>query len=596
MQPSASPLLNDRPQLIPSRVPIAGAAAGWIVAVVMTWFYWPPAWGKHAYPADPGEPGYEGLFVALPAVPLVLMYSIYLIRLELFRRRRKANEASFESAHERWVAQVAAHDRAEYQRVLRARVWFPVSPANGTARLDVFGGTQRGWSAMVTTMCASLLTAGGRALVLDFSKNHVANDLGSHASARGHSVRAFAFSDNTARTDNGAPDTWTPRTGADCLLHGLSGKEVAELVSAAVHSLRESVPNPGIGTRSSGLRSVAAVCAHLEFPLTFARIEAGLGVLRGTYDPHTQDLLSDNEFAHLTTYRHTSGGKRITTDELDLLAELTGLAAGRSSAAEPAAATFAPLWPPAELTIVANEVTDGRRKEFLDLLVFHRLLHDMRLQVTPVSYLGIRATVDPDVIVVAGVAGLGLSDLDALSRQARRLGVRLMLLIEHLREDLRDFLGGSGVTCFMRLADPHEAAIAAEFVGVGFKFVLSELTEQVGTSRGTSADVSDSGGGAVPTLIKNSFDPSPTPTAWGRSVSTGSSSAESKSTGWTARPVHEYRVEPPVVQNLPPTVFVMVESGSRGRRVVVADCDPSTVLRDGVALSPRRPLPNERRH
>ncbi|MFB8005090.1 hypothetical protein [Nocardia sp. NPDC056000] len=551
----------------------------------MTWFCWPPAWGKHVYPPDPGEPNYEGLFVALPAVPLVLMYGIYGIRLMLFRRQRKANKALFESAHQHWVQQVAAHDRAEYQRVLRARVWFPVCPTNGTARLDVFGGTPRGWSAMVTTMCAPLRTTGGRALILDFDNHRIATDLESRTHAGGHSVHAVAFSDTTTRVDNGDVNTRKPHIGEDHLLYGLSGKEVADLVSDAMYSLRGSVPNPGIGTHSASLGLVQAVCERLEAPITFARIDAGLGVLLETYDPQSQNLLSDNEFARLTTHAHTVGGTEMITDELHLLAELTGLATGRSSAAEPADATSATLWPPAGLAIVANEVTDLRRKNFLDLLVFHRLLHDMRLQATPVSYLGNR--VDPDVIVVAGVASLQVSDLDALSSQARRLGVRLVLLIERLREDLRAFLGGpDSVTCFMQLGNPHEAAVAAEFIGAGVTFVLSELTEQVGTSHGTSTGVSHNQSGPAPTQINNLVNPAPAAAGWGSAVPTSYSLRESKDTGRTTSRVHEYLVEPTVMQSLPPTVFVMVESGTQGRRVAVADCDPATVLRDGVALSP----------
>ncbi|MEV6073440.1 hypothetical protein AB0L82_43420 [Nocardia sp. NPDC052001] len=523
--------------------------------------------------------------VALPAVPLVLMYGIYVIRLMLFRRQRKSNRAKFESAHQRWVAQVAAHDRAEYQRVRRARVWFPVCPTNGTARLDVFGGTPRGWSAMVTTMCASLLTAGGRALILDFGNHHTANDLRSHAHAGGHSVQAFAFSDNTTHADHGEANMRTPHSDTDHLLQGLSGEQVAELISDAVHSLRGSVPNSGNDTRSSGVRLIQAVCERLEAPITFARIEAGLGVLLETYDPQSQNLLSDNEFAHLSTLAHTVGETEIVNDELHLLAELTGLATGRSSAVEPE--TFATLWPPAGLAIVANDVADRRRKNFLDLLVFHRLLHDMRLQDTPVSYLGNR--IDPDVIVIAGVASLGVSDLDALSRQAHRLGVRLVLLIEHLREDLRAFLGESdSVTCFMQLNNPHAAAIATEFIGAGITFVLSELTEQVGTSHRTSTGVSHSQSMPAPTLIENLSNLPPTVTGRGSSVSTGYSPGQSRDTSWITSRVHEYLVEPAVMQRLPPTVFVMVESGPRGRRVVVADCDPSAALRDGVALSPRR--------
>jgi hypothetical protein len=55
----------------------------------------------------------------------------------------------------------------------------------------------------------------------------------------------------------------------------------------------------------------------------------------------------------------------------------------------------------------------------------------------------------------------------------------------------------------------------------------------------------------------------------------------------TAARVYEFEVEPTALQGLAPTAFVMVENGMSGRRVVVGDCNPGTVLLDRVADRPR---------
>jgi hypothetical protein len=79
------------------------------------------------------------------------------------------------------------------------------------------------------------------------------------------------------------------------------------------------------------------------------------------------------------------------------------------------------------------------------------------------------------MLVVAGADRIGLAGLESLARQCRRVGVRLVLLLERPRGDLKELLGSSdSATILMRLGNAQDAAAAAEFIGRGHKMVLSQ--------------------------------------------------------------------------------------------------------------------------
>ena len=55
--------------------------------------------------------------------------------------------------------------------------WYAVSLPTAVDRVDLVGGTLSGWSAVVTVVGASRLTAGGELTVVDVSEGAVARDL-----------------------------------------------------------------------------------------------------------------------------------------------------------------------------------------------------------------------------------------------------------------------------------------------------------------------------------------------------------------------------------------------------------------------------------
>jgi hypothetical protein len=74
---------------------------------------------------------------------------------------------------------------------------------------------------------------------------------------------------------------------------------------------------------------------------------------------------------------------------------------------------------------------------------------------------------------------------------------------------------------------------------------------------------------------------------WQETVSR--SVSDSTTDGTVTARVYEFAVEPTTIQSLPPTAFVLVEAGSSGRRVVLADCNPGITLLDRVATTPQVP-------
>jgi hypothetical protein len=220
-----------------------------------------------------------------------------------------------------------------------------------------------------------------------------------------------------------------------------------------------------------------------------------------------------------------------------------------------------------------------------------------------------RETTGREVIVVAGADQIALEALEAMARQARRAGIQLVFLVHHLRDDMQKLLGGSGsISLLMRMGNGDEAATAAEFVGRGFKFVLSQLTEEMGktftdgtsSTDGGSSSTSRTRGYSYGGNSSHSFGgdgkgSSSSGSSWNRNFSTSTSreqnwsdtksqsEATSRSEGQTMARVYEFQIEPTALQSLAPTAFVLVEAAPGGRRVVMGDCNPGIALLDRVA-------------
>ncbi|MFE9577412.1 hypothetical protein ACFYO1_13565 [Nocardia sp. NPDC006044] len=469
---------------------------------------------------------------------------------------RATEVARYEAAQAEWIARVTEHDRREQLRVSSAALWHPLRPARNSARVDVFGGTADGWASLLGTMGASLLASGARMLVLDFTEQRVAVDLATLGHACGHPCSVTILPNNLG------------------LLDGLSPAEIGELVAEAVATLRTADARSA-QTRGLDAELVELVAANLIGPVTFGRIAAGIRLLRSISEAEHETALSSEEIRRVNRLLDAVGSSESAREELRFLGGLLSLL----DEGDTRPTKHSAVWPSAGLRVIATEDTNARRKDVLDRMVVHRVLHGLRcgMHSGPGS-----------VLVVAGADHVGLAAVEALARHARRAGVRLVLLIEHLRGDLTQLLGGSdSASILMRMGNAAQACAAADFVGRGHRFVLSQLSDQIGRSftEGTSDTSGDSltsttteGYSGVSVNVSDSVSRAAT---W--SSTTSWSGSDSTSTGRTYARAYEYTIEPTTFQSLPVTAFILVESGSGVRRVVAGDCNPGIALLDRVA-------------
>jgi hypothetical protein len=501
-----------------------------------------------------------------------------------FRRERDAAYAAYERELAGWRERVARHDEAEQRRHAEALRWYPVTPWSGPERVDVFGGTGDGWASLLATLGCSLLHGGASMLLVDFTEQQVGDGLAEFAARQGRPVHQLTLPSDWSR--------WRP-------MAGLSADEVAELLADVVHSMRAGTAG-GVDGRALDADLLTAVVTRLDAPWTFGRMSGGIRVLRRLHDHASTRTLSTDEVERLTSAIDTVGQTDRVAQELQFLSSvLELLAAEEPDPATPSADSDHDGFTDGGLTILRTTGTHRRRKDVLDRVVFHRVVRALRDRA---GHSG------RDVVVVAGADHLGRDSLEELVRQAERCGVRLVLMLERLRGEVHELLGGRySATVLMRLGNAREAAAAAEFVGRGHTFVLSQLTQQVGAtftegtaatygvsegiSEGTSASFSDGRVGSIAIPFASgsgsvSVSRSRTET-WQDTVNR--SLAESLTAGQTVSRVYEFTVEPTTVQSLPATAFVLVEPGPKGRRVVLGDCNPGIALLDRVATEPRKP-------
>ncbi|GLZ41499.1 hypothetical protein [Actinokineospora sp. NBRC 105648] len=500
---------------------------------------------------------------------------------------REAGHRQFLLAQRQWQAGIGEHDRAEAARRAAALLWHPLDLWSGPSRVDVFGGTGDGWAGLLATLGTSLTGMGAPITVVDFSEQRVAGGLAAFVASRGLPVRHTALPEDAARVS---------------LLAGIDPDEVADLLAQAVHTMRQS---DQVDLRALDTDLIEAVAKRLVRPPTFQRLVAGLEVLRRTYDLAEDGPLDVAEVTKITAYVDTLGQTERVQQELQFLISTLSLLAKDEPVAEDPDTTG--LWHADGLSVITTAHSQHRRKDFLDRVVFHRLLHDVR---------GRRAGADDGVLVVAGADQIGLEGLESFARQCKRVGIRLVLLLERLRGDLKELLGSAdSAAILMRLGNAQDASAAAEFIGRGHKFELSQVTAQFGKSvakgtgrtvgetegtsethgtsstkgrswnQGAGSFLADSFGGSNSFTRNDSVTESRSQT-WQETVN--ETASESVTDGTTHVRVYEFAVEPTTIQSLPTTAFVLVENPPSGRRVVLGDCNPGITLLERVAADPRR--------
>ncbi|MPZ86694.1 MAG: hypothetical protein GEU81_01210 [Nitriliruptorales bacterium] len=481
---------------------------------------------------------------------------------QTYEQRRTRLWAEHLRRVDEWRRQVELQEESELHRLAQAPLWYPLPAQPIGARIDVVGGGGVGWNSLLATFGCSRLSQDAALLVLDFSEYGVADDLAALAGQVGKAVAGIRLPDELDRID---------------LLAGLGGDDVVTLFTDAIHAGRAR-GDDGPDDRAADADLLRTVAGCLQGPASVTRLAAGIRTLLGESDQ--QGVLAPAEVDRLVEEIERAAGTERARERLRLLRISLDLLGG-AAPANPA--TAARLRPAEGVLVVETGGHDSARKELLDRVVVQALLHGLR---------NAPAANWRQTVAVAGADRLGDGALERLARQAERSQVQLLVMFHHLRDIAERFLGaGAGATVVMRLGNGREAATAAEFIGRGHRFELSDLTMQLGQTftdaRGTSAGGSEAsatseanersrttGSGWVPDrrATTSVVVTSSRSADWSQSVN--QAWAESRQGGQTRSRVYEFHVEPTVLQTLPETAFALLGVGG-GRRVVFGDCNPA---------------------
>jgi hypothetical protein len=201
-------------------------------------------------------------------------------------------------------------------------------------------------------------------------------------------------------------------------------------------------------------------------------------------------------------------------------------------------------------------------------------------------------------LVVLGADEMHHRAVERLSTLCDRHGVRLVLFFSHLRAEALRTIGG-GEVALMRLGNHHEANQAAEYIGKGNKFVLSELIRTMGGEN--SHHLADAGGGSEADATQGGmgFGKPGKSRTYQKSVTRTRNWNQTRTavrgTNWSdaasVQRVREYTVEPRVLQDLPEFAMVLVRTEGREAVVQAVEVDPAIVMRPKVSMTPRNPPP-----
>lgn len=484
----------------------------------------------------------------------------------------------YQQEHQAWAMAKWEHQQRQLARLAATPEWAALRPRRPLDRLDVYGGGSYGWEALITGAGASLLASGVQLTIVDLTRDAVAAELTQLAEVRGHATDVLVLPEHAEDLD--LFGDLAPETVRDVLVEALHGDE-----RDASHE-----------ARSMDARIIGALCESLDPPLSLARLCAGLRVLlRQESPPGPDGELTVEEYRRVgalfgETVRRSAEPRMVALESRLHHLRLLGRRAGWRSLGGPGA----------QLRVVAigeggSELVEDVLAHLLLQLLVHTTRRDPEFGGRPATGAAGR------VVMVVGADPLRRRHLERLDQLSRQRGLRLVFMFRHLRDEAVELLGGGGAAMFMRLGNAREAASAAEFIGREHRFVLHQLTRSTGESvtHTLTESVTDTIGSntgqtrtdllrvLLPLPVSNSYTAGKTSSrAWGSSRSRATGTSTSESPG--QQRVHEFAVEPHVLQQLPETAFLFVDhaGGGRGPRATLGDCNPDIVTLPNVSAEP----------
>lgn len=519
-------------------------------------------------------------------------------RVERFRADLERQLFEWQSDHARQVKEWQDR-RYAYENQKR---WYAVPLPGGIDRVDVAGGTLAGWSALLTMAGAYRLAAGGEVTVLDLSGGAVAADLIAAARPAGVNPNTWVLPADLPRLDLSA--SLSPAALADVLALSASA-------AASDDDSSQLAMDNGI---------IERVLDVLGADISMPRVAAGLRSLAQVGDVHEDiaaGLLTEEEASRLSTLYGKGAADRVVLERaLSLEAQVRKLA--------PAATDPRPL-PRSDLRVVAIDRQAGAANSaILGSFTVTALTH-LLAGTSP----GPGAAAWGHTVFVLGAERLRDDVLDRLTDACETSRTGLVLAYRSIPQRVRQRIGrGNSAVAFMRLGNAEDAKAASEQIGTQHRFVLSQLTETVGSSvtdttgtsytstvgDSTSLASSDSASDSVSsgrgknepsgflpldgassrsrekgrsrgTSQTESFTAGISgSTAWGSSTSMATGSSESLAR--SLQRSREFLVEASELQRLPVTSVILSYATPAGRSVLMADANPAIGGLDAATLSP----------
>lgn len=541
------------------------------------------------------------------------------LRVERFRADQENRVFAWQAQHARQVREWQAR-RLAYEGQKR---WYAVSLPAGIDRVDVAGGTLAGWSALLTMAAAYQLAADGEVTVVDLSGGATATDLLSAARAGGIEPAVWVLPEDLPRLD---------------LTASLDASDLADVLALSVAVTEDRESAAGLAIDNAILERVIGAIGD-RHGARLASVAAALRALAQVGDPRADmaaGLLTEPEVSQLSMLFGEKATERVVRERaLSIEAQLRKLAATGSE----------PIPQRSRLRVVAL----GQRVGPLSAKILGSFM------VTALTHLLGQAPAGrpwQHTLFLLGAERLRDDVLDRLTEVCENSRSGLVLAYRSIPPQVRQRIGrGNACVAFMRLGNAEDAKAASEQIGTEHRFVLSQLTETVGTSvtdtigasytstAGGSASVATSssdtdsvsrGGGwsrSAPSsflpfgggtsrsaetstsrgssLSESLTDGISTSTAWG--VSTTLAAGDSESLAESLQRSREFFVEAAELQRLPATAMIVSYAAAAGRHVVLADANPAIgglpvatmttlaeagTIRASAADGPSRPPPN----
>jgi hypothetical protein len=514
-------------------------------------------------------------------------------RVEKIREVQRNRLAARQEQHARQVR--AWEERREaFDRQLQ---WYAVSLPAEVDRVDLAGGTLPGWSALLTMIAAPRLSAGCDVTVLDLTEGAVAGDLLAVARRSGIDPLVWVLPGDLPRLDLGT---------------GLDADALADVLAATVAAAEQGVSASGpAGAAPVDNTILHRILGVLGPEASIAQVTAALRVLAQVGDPR----------------EHLQAGL-LTADQVDRVTALFGRAATDRVVIERAWAIESRLrrldqlgsapvpLPPSRLRVACLDRRVGALgNKVLGTYLTVALTHVLR-----------QASAGPrwrHTVCLLGAEKLGADVLDRLLEACEISGAGLVVGYRSIPGHVKERLGrGNAAIAFMRLGNADDARVASEQIGTEHRFLVSQLTDTVGTSVtdtagdsytstvGTADSVADSAsvsenygsqrgrgrtrqdafapfGHVTGSQSKDASESHGTSdsrsitagissgTTWG--ISTSTAVGTSSSIGRTSQRSREFLVEQHELQRLPPSAVIVTYASPTGRHVVFADANPGII-------------------